>query len=88
MVTEMDHEKEEELLAAARQVEAFLTIIEMRYNIHRDEIPELIDSIRWTAKHRKHLNNATWLAASTLIVLAVTGWATSVWGWVVSLAER
>lgn len=70
---------ETDLTAAARQVEAFLTIMETRYNIKSDEVPAMLETIKWMGKHRARMEQATWIAASTLIILSITGLAQSFW---------
>lgn len=70
---------EAELTAATRQIEAFLTILETRYNIKPEEVPTMLETIKWMGKHRARMEQATWVAASTLIILSITGLAQSSW---------
>jgi hypothetical protein len=42
-------------LAAERQVSVFIAIVCRRYGVTEDEIPKLLDGLRWSMEHRQHL---------------------------------
>jgi uncharacterized tellurite resistance protein B-like protein len=80
--------KDEEFLQAAKQVEAFLEILESRYNLREEDIPQLIEAIRWADSHRKRVEQSTFVAASALITLSLTAWAATFWDSIVAFFKR
>jgi len=64
-------------IAAEAQLLAMLELLESRYNLQPDEIPEILDNLRWLAKHRSNLNRLSWTALLGIITLAATGAASA-----------
>ena len=75
----VDNDELETMVLAERQVEAFLRIMSTRYGLKEDEIPELLDNMKWVVKHRKHIDNSGTYALFILLGLVVTGLVTAMW---------
>ena len=63
----------EDKIHAEEQVEVFLTLLYKRYGVKEDEIPEIIDNIRWISRSRTGVSRITWHASLALIGLVMMG---------------
>jgi hypothetical protein len=66
-------------IVAEKQVEAFIAILSRRYGLSEEDIPDIIDNMKWIAKHRNKIENATVYAFLTLLGLLMIGMATAFW---------
>lgn len=66
-------------IIAERQVEAFLGLLETKYNLKSEDIPELLDNVRWISQHRANSSRLSWNVALGLLSLAVAGLGMAVW---------
>ena len=69
----------EDRIKAEAQVEAFFEIITTRYGIKAEEIPELIDNIRWMGNHRRSISRLSWTAGLAVITLGASGLGMAAW---------
>ena len=69
----------EERIKAEEQVEVFIQLLTNRWGIKENEIPEIIDTIRWTVKHRAGISRITWHASLGVIGMAVMGLMALMW---------
>ncbi len=79
MVTKQEHEDAERRIQAELQVDAFFTLIQARYGIKPEAIPEILDDLRWVREHRSNLNRVSWSVVLGIITLALTGMAFALW---------
>lgn len=63
----------EKRVQAELQVEAFMSLIQKRYDLKSEDIPEILDDLRWLRKHRAGLNRITWSVALGILAMAVAG---------------
>ena len=73
MVTGKEHEDAERRIQAELQVEAFMQLLASRYNLKSEDIPELVDDMRWLRKQRTGLVRIQWSVALGLVALAASG---------------
>lgn len=69
----------EDRIKAEEQVEAFITVLTKRYGIQEEEIPDLIEIIRWSADHRRGINRVGWSALLGIVGIAASGIMLAVW---------
>jgi hypothetical protein len=68
-----DEERALRLGKARLEVDAFIDMAASDWNVKRDEIPELIEAVRWIIQHRKfiaRIANASVIVTVTVLV----GW--------------
>lgn len=63
----------EERIKVEQQVEAFIDIMATRYGIKPEDIPGLVDDLRWVADHRRGINRVAWSAILGVVALVVSG---------------
>lgn len=78
----------EERVKAEELVEAFLRIMFTRYGVKEDEIPEIIDNLRWISRHRAGLSRITWHASLSLLGLAMIGLGAAIWEGIKHFASK
>ena len=62
-----------------RQFDAMVQLFCKRYGVEEDEIPTLIEKIRWSGEHRSALNKLHWSAALGVLGAVVTGLLLMIW---------
>lgn len=67
----------EDRIKAEQQVEAFVQILATRYNLKEEEIPQIIDNIKWIGNHRNGIYRLSWAAGLAVVALGVSGLATA-----------
>lgn len=67
----------EERIKAEQQVEAFIQILATRYNLKEEEIPAIVDNIKWIGAHRSGLHRISWAAGLAIVALGMSGLATA-----------
>jgi len=78
----------EERIKAEQQVEAFITILATRYNLKEEEIPQIVDNIKWLSNHRAGIHRISWTAGLALVTLGLSGIAAAMWEGVKHLLVR
>lgn len=74
-----DRENAERRIDAELQVEAFMDLIQKRYGLKHEDIPQILDDMRWLREHRTGINRVTWSVALGILALALSGIATAFW---------
>lgn len=74
-----DHANAERRITAEIHVEAFMELISKRYGIEPEDIPRIMDDIRWVREHRSNISRVTWSVALGIITLAVGGLMAAMW---------
>lgn len=69
----------ERRVQAELHVEAFLDLLQKRYGLKPEDVPIILDDMRWLRQHRVGANRITWSVALGLVALAVTGVAKAFW---------
>lgn len=76
----MNNNTELELwLQAEKHVEVFIEILQKRYGITEEEIPKLLDGIRWANKHKTNIEGISMKALYTITIMIVTGVGIVLW---------
>lgn len=70
-------EYQKALAQAEVQVEAFLEIITKRYGIPQEDIPKLLEDLKWVSQSRQSIHKAGFFAFMTLLGLIITGAVTA-----------
>ena len=78
----------EDRIKAEAQVEAFIEVLSKRFGIKEDEIPELVQTIRWSADHRRGINRMGWAALLGLLSLVISGAALTFWEGLKHMLEK
>jgi hypothetical protein len=79
MVTKQEREDVEARIAAEVQVEAFLSILETRYGLKSDDVPAILDDLRWVREHRNGINRVSWSVALGILAIALSGVMHALW---------
>lgn len=77
----MNDEREitERRITAELHVEAFMELIAKRYDLKSEDIPRIMDDLRWLREHRSGISRVTWTVALGIISLAVAGLMAALW---------
>ncbi len=84
----MDERERVRWSTAEQQVDAFISVLATRYGIKEDDLPEMLDGVKWALKHRKMLESIQDKAWLTLMGLGLTGLAVATWEGVKALVGR
>ena len=79
MVTKQEKEDAERRVEAELQVEAFLDMLQHRYGLKSEDVPALLDDLRWVREHRHGINRVSWSVALGILAIAISGVAAAVW---------
>lgn len=79
MVTKQERDDVEVRVQAEIQVEAFLLILEKRYGLKFEDVPQLLDDLRWVREHRNGINRVSWSVALGVLAIAVAGVMHAFW---------
>lgn len=63
----------EQRIQAEEQVDAFIQVLSQRYRFKEEDIPEILDNIKWISNHRNGLSRITWSAGLAIVTLGVSG---------------
>jgi len=74
-----EHDATERRISAELQVEAFMDLLQKRYGLKSEDIPSILDDLRWVREHRTGINRITWNVALGILTLAIAGLATAMW---------
>ena len=69
----------EDRIKAEAQVESFIEVLARRYGLKEDEIPEIIDNLKWLSNHRRGISRISWSAGLGVIGLGASGLALALW---------
>jgi hypothetical protein len=73
---------------AEAQVEAFIEILATRYNIKEEEIPEIIDNLKWIGSHRRGISRVSWTAGLAVISIGISGLGLALWEGIKHMATK
>jgi hypothetical protein len=62
-----------------RQFDAMVQLFCKRYQVNEDEIPHLIETVRWSRQHRSGISKLHWSAALGVLAAVVTGLLLMIW---------
>lgn len=79
MVTKQEKEDAERRVEAELQVEAFLDMLQRRYGLKSEDVPAILDDLRWVREHRHGINRVSWSVALGILTIAISGVAAAVW---------
>lgn len=79
MVTKQEKDDAERRVEAELQVEAFLDMLQRRYGLKPEDIPAILDDMRWVREHRHGINRVSWSVALGILAIAISGVAAAVW---------
>jgi hypothetical protein len=79
MVTKQEKEDAERRVEAELQVEAFLDMLQRRYGLKSEDVPAILDDLRWVREHRHGINRVSWSVALGILAIAISGVAAAVW---------
>lgn len=78
----MNHETDVEDLEAGRRERQFDAMVQLfckRYGVNEDEIPHLVETVRWSSQHRSGIAKLHWSAALGVLGAVVTGLLLMLW---------
>ena len=62
-----------------RIAEAFFSLLATRYGLKSEDIPQLMDDMRWVREHRTNINRVGWTVALGILGVAASGLAMMLW---------
>lgn len=74
-----DHMSEEERAKVAAQVDYFVSVMMRRYGMTEEDVPKVLDSLRWLREHRAFMQRIQTGGTLSLIALLVSALAAAVW---------
>ena len=69
----------EQKLAAEAQVDYFTEVVLKRYGFNHNDLPEILDSLRWIKEHRSFMQRIQTGGTMSLIALLVTAIGSAIW---------
>jgi hypothetical protein len=78
-ITKEQRDESEHRQLAELQVEAFITLLQKRYGLKPEAIPEILDDMRWLREHRTNLNRVSWSVLLGILAIAISGVAAALW---------
>ena len=79
MVQRQEREDAERRIEAELQVEAFIQLLASRYNLQPEDIPQIVEDMRWVREHRSGIVRIQWAVALGILAIAVSGVVTAFW---------
>lgn len=73
MSTEQEIENAKNRIKAEEMVEAFFSLMETKYGLKPEDIPEIVDDMRWLRKHRAGLSRVSWSVVLGILALVASG---------------
>lgn len=64
---------------ATEQVEAFIEILSSKYGINEEEIPKLINAVKWAAEHKVTIDKLSMATLVAIITTFVGGVVITIW---------
>lgn len=69
----------ERRIHAEAHVEAFIEILQRRYGLKPEDIPVILDDMRWLRQHRVGASRITWSVALGIVAISVSGVVQAFW---------
>lgn len=79
MVTKEQRDDAERRVEAELQVEVFLVLLEKRFGLKSEDVPAILDDMRWVREHRNGINRISWSVALGILAIALSGVAAAIW---------
>ena len=79
MATKQEHDDAERRVQAELQVEAFVQLLTSRYNLKSEDIPQILDDMRWLRERRSGIIRIQWAVALGIFAIAISGVMTAFW---------
>lgn len=79
MVTKQERDDVEARVQAEMQVEAFISILEKRFGLKSEDVPQILDDLRWVREHRNGINRVSWSVALGVLAIAIAGVMNAFW---------
>jgi len=73
MVDKQEHDDAERRIQAEEIAQAVFQLLTTRYNLKPEDIPEIVDDMRWLRKQRTGIVRIQWSVALGLVALAASG---------------
>lgn len=70
---------EEQKVKVAAEVDYFMVIMLRRYGLNEDDIPQIIDSLRWLKEHREFMGRVQAGGTLSLVAMLVSALAAAAW---------
>ena len=65
--------------AAEHQVDAFIKVLAIRYGLKEEEMPEILDNLRWVSKKRQAIERVSLYTMLTIISIVVAAALSTLW---------
>lgn len=82
-----DTEDRRTIEQAEKQVQAFLHVLRARYAIEEDDIPRMVDDIRWIAAHRRKMDKISLGIVLSFVGTVMAGAGLLLWEGLVALIK-
>ena len=69
----------ERRIEAELQVETFIQLLASRYNLKPEDLPQIVDDMRWLREHRNGVVRIQWAVALGILAIAVSGVMSAFW---------
>ncbi len=70
---------DEEKLRVAAQVDHFMTVLLNRYGLQQQDVPKILDSLRWLQEHKAFIERIKSGGALSLVSILIMALASAVW---------
>lgn len=84
-MSDFDRLPEDERLRLARDADVLLALLLKQHGVRQDEVPELLEAVRWVREHRAFLSKIQTGGMLTAMSLLVTALGAAVWEGIRSL---
>ena len=79
MVSEQERQNAIARAEAEIQVEAFLGILQDRYDLKSEDIREILDDLKWVRRYRTGVIRIQWTATLGILAVAISGLVAALW---------
>ena len=73
---------------AVQLVDAFLEILRHRWGIKEEDIPQLLEDIRWLRSQRAGMRRLSWTIVLAVVTSAVAGLSLAIWEGIKQVLRR
>jgi len=81
-------DESEKRVEAERLAEAFFQLLATRYGLKSEDIPQILEDMRWVREHRRGVSRVGWTMALGVIGVAASGIAAMLWQGFKSMVTR
>lgn len=81
-------DESEKRVEAERLAEAFFQLLTSRYGLKPEDIPEILEDMRWVREHRRGVSRVGWTLVLGVIGVAAAGLASMFWAGFKSMVTR